>query len=157
QIAFLLSPQASAKEITVVKKYHPHIGLVWMDPEKIKQVIINLLSNALEFIPEGGRIEIITTLVKEKKKNPGLCIIINDNGPGIPQSIIPKIFDPYFTTKHKGSLYNGTGLGLFIAYQNILDHQGTIEVESTVDVGTKFTIFLPTSRPEHYESITPGS
>jgi signal transduction histidine kinase len=119
------------------------VGLIDIDPEKMKQVILNLLSNAIDFTPKGGKIEISTKEILEKGKPQKIFIEIKDNGPGIPQSIIHKVFDPYFTTKHKSSLHNGTGLGLFIAYQNMLDHQGTIEVESKINEGTKFSLFLP--------------
>jgi signal transduction histidine kinase len=74
----------------------------------------------------------------------GIQIEVKDNGIGIPQYMIDKIFDPYFTTKHKSNMHNGTGLGLFIAHQNIQDHQGTIEVKSEVNKGTTFIINLPT-------------
>jgi signal transduction histidine kinase len=72
-------------------------------------------------------------------------IEIKDNGSGIPQDIIDKIFDPYFTTKHKSIMHSGTGLGLFIAHQNMQDHDGTIDVKSKVKAGTTFTLTLPTS------------
>ncbi len=147
KMILLVSPESKSKQIEIVKNFSPRIGPIWMDPEKIKQVILNLLSNAVEFTPKGGRIEIITTEIVEKEKTPRICLVIQDNGAGIPQPIIHKIFDPYFTTKHKSSLHNGTGLGLFIAYQNMLDHQGTIEVESKVNEGTKFTLFLPVTAP----------
>ena len=147
KMILLISPQSKSKQIEIVKNFNSRIGLIWMDPEKIKQVILNLLSNAVEFTPNGGRIEIITTEIVEKEKTPRVCIVIKDNGAGISQPIIHKIFDPYFTTKHKSSLHSGTGLGLFIAYQNILDHQGTIEVESKINEGTKFTLFLPITTP----------
>jgi signal transduction histidine kinase len=147
KMILLISPESKSKQIEIVKNFTSRIGLLWMDPEKIKQVILNLLSNAVEFTPKGGRIEIITKEIVEKEKTSRICIVIKDNGAGIPKSIIHKIFDPYFTTKHKSSLHNGTGLGLFIAYQNMLDHQGTIEVESQVNEGTKFTLFLPETPP----------
>ncbi len=72
-------------------------------------------------------------------------IEIKDNGSGIPEDIIDKIFDPYFTTKHKSIMHSGTGLGLFIAHQNMQDHGGTIEVKSKVKEWTRFTLTLPIS------------
>ncbi|MCK4470017.1 MAG: ATP-binding protein, partial [Desulfobacterales bacterium] len=70
-------------------------------------------------------------------------IEIKDNGPGIPQDIINKIFNPYFTTRHKSSMHDGTGLGLFIAHKNMQDHGGTIEVKSKVNEGAIFTLSFP--------------
>ena len=61
--------------------------------------------------------------------------------------MIDKIFDPYFTTKHKSNMHNGTGLGLFIAHKNMLDHGGSIEVKSKVNVGTTFFLTIPVHPP----------
>jgi len=72
-----------------------------------------------------------------------LEIEINDNGPGIPPSMKEKIFDPYFTTKHKSNMHSGTGLGLFIAHQNMQDHGGAIEVMNNEHGGAKFILTLP--------------
>jgi signal transduction histidine kinase len=146
KMILLISPQSRAKRIEIKKRFSSRIGLISMDPEKMKQVILNLLSNAIEFTPDGGRIEIETAEETDGDK-PKIAVSIKDNGTGIPPSILPNIFDPYFTTKHKSSLHNGTGLGLFIAYQNMLDHQGSIHVESKVNEGTKFTLFLPVAFP----------
>lgn len=143
KMILLVSPQSNAKKIEVVPRLSPDIGLVWLDAEKMKEVILNLLSNALEFTPEGGKIEIVTKVSKEKEKVKNICIEITDNGDGIPESIIETIFDPYFTTKHKSSIHEGTGLGLFIAHKNMLDHGGAIEVKSRVKEGTTFLLTLP--------------
>jgi signal transduction histidine kinase len=142
KMILLVSPQSNAKKIEVARRFDPDIGPVRMDSEKIKQVVLNLLSNAVEFTPEGGRIEISTRGRKEKRGGM-IQVEVRDNGVGIPQSVIDKIFDPYFTTKHKSDMHSGTGLGLFIAYQNMQDHGGTIEVKSEVDEGTTFILNLP--------------
>jgi signal transduction histidine kinase len=147
RMILLISPQSKSKHITIEKKLNSQVGMIYLDPEKMKQVLLNLFYNAVEFTPMGGKIEISTTEINENEKTKKISIEIKDNGAGIPQSIIHKIFDPYFTTKHKSSLHSGTGLGLFIAYQNMLDHQGTIEVESKINEGTKFTLFLPFTEP----------
>jgi signal transduction histidine kinase len=109
----------------------------------MKQVILNILSNAVEFAPEGGRIEFVTRNCEDTENPKAVSIEIKDNGPGIPQNTIHKIFDPYFTTKHKSDLHNGTGLGLSIAHQNMQDLGGTIDVKSDVNKGTTFTLTLP--------------
>jgi len=143
KMILLVSPESNAKKIEVVRQFDPDIGQVWMDSEKMKQVVLNLLSNALEFTPEGGKIEVLTKNFTKRGKPKGIRIEINDNGIGIPQSMINKIFEPYFTTKHKSSMHNGTGLGLFIAHQNMQDHQGMIEVKSVVNEGATFILNLP--------------
>ena len=144
KMILLVSPQSNAKKIDVVRQFDPDIGQVWIDSEKMKQIFLNLLSNAVDFTPEGGRIEILTSSSSMSGMKKSIRIEIKDNGIGVPQYMINKIFDPYFTTKHKSNMHNGTGLGLFIAHQNIQDHQGTIEVKSEVNKGTTFILNLPT-------------
>jgi len=144
RMIFLISPQSKAKDIDIVRKFDTSIGEVKMDSEKMKQVILNLLSNAVDFTSNGGKIEILTAKSSMRGGRKNIRIEIKDNGIGIHQSMMNKIFDPYFTTKHKSTMHNGTGLGLFIAHQNIQDHQGTIEVKSEVNKGTTFIINLPT-------------
>jgi len=148
KMILLISPQSNAKKIIVSRRFDPNIKKVWMDSEKMKEVVLNLLSNAVEFTPEGGKIEFVTTHCIEKGKPASIRIEIKDNGPGIPQSMIDNVFDPYFTTKHRSSMHNGTGLGLFIAYQNMQDHNGNIEVKSKVNEGSVFSLTLPVDNPK---------
>jgi len=143
KMILLVSPQSNAKKINVIRQLDPEIGQIWIDPEKMKQVFLNLLSNAVEFTPEGGKIRISTKNLLQKGGVRNIQIEIKDNGVGIPQSNIDKIFDPYFTTKHRSNMHDGTGLGLFIAHQNMQDHGGTIEVKSKMDEGTVFILTLP--------------
>jgi signal transduction histidine kinase len=143
RMILLISPQSNAKHIKVYRKFDPDIEQVWMDAEKMKQVILNILSNAVEFTPENGKIECITTHITENEGMDRVQIEIRDTGTGIAESYIDKIFDPYFTTKHASTLQNGTGLGLFIAHQNVLDHKGEIEVKSNAKEGTTCIITLP--------------
>jgi len=143
KMILLVSPQGKSKDVRFVKNFSAHVGRVLMDTEKMKEVILNLLSNAIDFSPVGGKIMLTTALTGQGGKAAGIRIEIKDDGPGIPQSQIDHIFDPYFSTKHKSTIHNGTGLGLFIAHQNMKDHGGTIEVNSKVDRGTTFILTLP--------------
>ena len=143
KMILLVSPQSNAKKIEIVRQFHSPVNKVRMDSEKMKQVILNLISNAVEFTPQGGTIEILTKALNEKRTPKNICIEIKDNGVGIHPSMIDKVFDPYFTTKHKSSIYKGTGLGLFIAHQNMQDHGGSIEVKSVVNEGATFILSLP--------------
>ena len=152
RMILLMSPQSNAKKVKVIRNYDPDIGLVWMDAEKMKQIILNLLSNAVEFTPQGGRIEFATQKHVGKNKASTVLIKVKDNGSGIPSEMVDKIFDPYFTTKHRSDMHNGTGLGLFIAHQNMQDHGGTIEVDSEINAGTTFTLKLPIG-PENYDDL----
>jgi len=147
KMVLLVSPQSRDKRIEISRQLDKAIGQVWMDSERIKQVVLNLLSNALDFTPQGGRIEIITRQHLKEGSPRTVTIEVNDTGVGIPAPDINRIFDPYFTTKHKSGMHKGTGLGLFIAYQNIQDHGGTIEVKSEPDAGSSFLITLPVGPP----------
>jgi len=143
KMVLLVSPQTREKRIQIKRQYDPATEQIWMDSEKMKQAILNLLSNAVEFTPQDGRIEIATKCLSEDGDPRTLRIEVSDNGVGIQPADINKVFDPYFTTKHKSSLHKGTGLGLFITYQHVQDHRGTIEVRSRVNEGTTFLITIP--------------
>jgi two-component system NtrC family sensor kinase len=105
------------------------------DFSQLQQVFMNIILNACEAMSAKGQLTIISRNLQVENM---LEVIIKDTGPGIPADILPRIFEPFFTTKKKG-----TGLGLSVAYGIITQHQGTIEVDSTVGVGTTFTIKLP--------------
>jgi signal transduction histidine kinase len=143
KMIFLISPESKAKDIEIVRNFDSSIREMKMDSEKMKQVILNLISNAVDFTPKGGRIEISTAKQSINSSEESIRIEIKDNGIGIQQSMMNKIFDPYFTTKHKSNMNKGTGLGLFIAYQNMQLHGGTIEAKSEVNRGTTFILTLP--------------
>ena len=102
---------------------------------KLHQAFLNILANAVQAIEGKGKVTIHTEIVKKE-----IQISITDNGPGIEQVNLKKIFDPFYTTKDPDK---GTGLGLTITYNTIKDHNGTIEFESRIGVGTKAVIKLP--------------
>lgn len=106
-----------------------------VNPDQIQQVFLNLMLNALDAMPEGGRLDI-----KMKMVGNSIEIIFRDTGAGIEESVMDKIFDPFFTTKPFGK---GTGLGLSICYGIIREHNGTITVKSKKGEGTTFVIRLP--------------
>ena len=139
----LVSPQAKEKRIQIKRQYGETAEQIWMDSEKMKQVMLNLVSNALEFTPQDGKIEITTKYHSEDGDLRSVSIEVGDNGVGIQPSDINKVFEPYFTTKHKSSIHQGTGLGLPITYQHVQDHRGTIELKSKVNEGTTFLITIP--------------
>lgn len=154
KMTLLVSPRSKAKQIAIIRNFDESIGEIWMDGEKIKQVILNLLSNAIDFCPqEGGRIEVSTKNHSGRGGRPrSIRIEVKDNGVGVPPALQEKIFEPYFTTKHKSSMHSGTGLGLFIAHQNMQDHGGTIEVKSTPNLETTFILTLPAEPPSERET-----
>ena len=122
------------------------------DPNQLEQVIMNLMVNARDAMPEGGLITIQTSFIeieREKVKVPAyiqpgkyIALKVSDTGQGIPREVIGKIFDPFFTTKEKGK---GTGLGLATVYGIVKDHKGYISVQSKIGKGTVFDIYLPIS------------
>jgi len=123
------------KGVSVKKKYDRRIKHCMGDYQHIEQVIINLVLNAIDAMPQGGQIHISSFL-----ENSTAFVEIKDSGVGISPENIEKIFDPFFTTKEPGK---GTGLGLSVSYNIIKEHGGDISVESEINKGTKFTIVLP--------------
>ena len=108
------------------------------DRAKIIQVLTNLISNAVKFTPEEGRVSITV-----RRRDRDWVISVSDTGMGIPKEELPRIFDPFYRVNRPGKHVQGTGLGLAIVNKIVKMHNGTIEVESKVDHGTTFTIFLP--------------
>jgi two-component system NtrC family sensor kinase len=125
------------EKIEIVRDYSGSLPGVLADRNQLQQVFINLFLNAVEAMPDGGRL-LITTLPGDDYRS--VIIKIADTGSGIPAENIDKIFDPFFTTKEVGK---GTGLGLAVTYGIIQKHGGQIAVESEPGRGTAFTIKLP--------------
>jgi PAS domain S-box-containing protein len=137
--------------IEIIQSLDPKLGPVFADPTQMQQVVMNLCTNAAHAMRDrGGVLEVRLTEVvigeengeKVLKLAPGLYarLTVKDSGRGIPPEILPKIFDPYFTTKEMGE---GTGLGLAIVEGIVQGHGGAITVESDPDVGTVFQVFIP--------------
>ena len=125
----------------VVKKQYGDIPPITCSPSQINQVFLNLVTNAAQAMGPGqGEIRITT----RREGAAHVAVEVADNGKGIPADILPKIFDPFFTTKEVGK---GTGLGLSIVYKIVEQHGGRISVDSTVGVGTRFTVVLPLQPP----------
>jgi signal transduction histidine kinase len=115
----------------------PGMKLIRGDANRLQQALLNLIFNAIEAMPDGGWLRILTKLDRTQKE---MIVEIEDTGPGIPQKHLNNLYDPFFTTKKEGE---GTGLGLSIVYGVIKNHGGKIKVDSIVDKGTKFTISFP--------------
>ncbi|MGB9177973.1 MAG: ATP-binding protein [Pyrinomonadaceae bacterium] len=134
----LLEPQLRRSQIELVRKYDSELPKIFANGGKLQQVFTNLLLNARDAIPEGGRI----TLSTSTKDDETLAVEITDTGIGIAAENVAKIYDPFFTTKGVG---RGTGLGLAVSYGIVQEHSGHITVESTPGKGTTFRITLPTA------------
>ena len=129
----LLKSQCEKKNI-IVEKEISALPDIEGDEEQISQVILNLCLNAIQAMPDGGRLSI---LVNQGKLN-GVQLEVEDAGSGIAADRLRRIFDPFYSTK-----VDGIGMGLAVAYRIVREHQGEIQVKSEVGKGTRFSIWLP--------------
>jgi signal transduction histidine kinase len=135
----LLLAKHLLKFVTVNKNFG-EIPEITCAPSQINQVFLNLITNAVQAMPEERGIITLTS----RTDGGGVAVDVEDDGSGIPPAVMAKIFDPFFTTKEIGK---GTGLGLSISYKIIQAHGGKISVKSKPNVGTKFTVWLPLTPP----------
>ena len=110
---------------------------IYIDEHQIQQVLVNMATNAIQAMDKGGELRIASRYVEDEDR---IEIEIGDNGKGIAPEFLDHIFDPFFTTKEE----KGTGLGLWVSFGIIKNHQGNIRVTSQAGIGTTFTITLPT-------------
>ncbi|WP_171016868.1 PAS domain-containing protein [Pseudalkalibacillus caeni] len=132
-VVSLLSSEANLKNIVLVSDFETATCLVEGEQNQLKQVFLNLLKNAIDAMPAGGKI-----VVKQRAVEGKVQISVTDEGQGIPPENIKKLGEPFYSTKEKG-----TGLGLMVSFRIIQNHNGKIDVESELDKGTTFTITLP--------------
>ena len=142
----LVKIKADAKALTIVEDFAPDLPHVWADPRALRQICLNLLSNALKFTPKGGRI----TLIVGHTQDGGQFMTVADTGPGIPKDEIPRVLQAF----GQGSLAHetaegGTGLGLPIVQNLIHLHGGTFDLQSELRKGTEVTVMLPPQRVLH--------
>jgi signal transduction histidine kinase len=142
QVLSFLNYKLSNLNIEIIREYEPNLPELFIDPNKLEQVFLNLIVNACHAMPKGGKIKITTKSVNYWGEG-YVKIDLTDTGCGIPEENLKKIFDPFFTTKEKGV---GTGLGLFICRRIIENYQGSVELTSKVGEGSTFTIKLPVAR-----------
>lgn len=139
----MIGHKAKLQDIEVVQNIEPELPQIQVDVDQLKQVFLNLILNAIQAMPQGGRLTIHAAQVDDRKgstKDPkAVRIDIEDTGCGIAEENIGKLFTPFFTTKEKGK---GVGLGLAVAYGIIKRHSGDILVMSSRGKGTTFSIFL---------------
>lgn len=150
EMFYLTRKGLKRKDVRVEKDLAADLPTILASPDKIRQVILNLLRNAEDAVPEKGWIKIATNLERLRDDRVGktgdyIVITVSDNGCGIPEANLRLIFDPFFTTKQE----SGTGLGLSITYGIVESLGGWIEVDSEVGKGTTFRIILPVEPMEH--------
>lgn len=137
-------------KIAIAKNLDEELWTIKANPEKIEQILLNLIMNARDAMPNGGELIIKTNNIaidksqKEKLQfrngNRYICISVEDNGTGMDEKTMKRIFEPFFTTKELGK---GTGLGLSIVQNFVKEHKGWIDVSSKPNQGTIFNIYLP--------------
>lgn len=130
----LLQAQAGERDIELETDLAPDLPLLELDSIQITQALLNLLVNALQAVSTGGKVQVRTSLHAQDV----VRLDVSDNGPGIPEDQMNRIFEPYYTTKTEG-----VGLGLWITQQVIRAHGGSIETQSAVARGATFTMLLP--------------
>jgi PAS domain S-box-containing protein len=135
----LLEPQLRQSQIEIVREYDSHLPMAYGNGGKLQQVFTNLILNARDAIPDGGRI----TLSTATEDGESIVINVTDTGIGIAPENVARIYDPFFTTKGVG---RGTGLGLAVSYGIVQEHSGHINVQSAPGRGTNFRITLPTAQ-----------
>ncbi len=129
----LLRPELENRGLVSVEKLNPRLPPAPLDPAQIKQALVNLCKNAMQAMTRGGVLTLQTDATPE-----AVWISATDTGSGIPQEVLTRLFEPFYTTKRKGS-----GLGLMIVQRIVREHGGRIEVESRVGKGTTFRLWLP--------------
>jgi PAS domain S-box-containing protein len=135
----LIGGEFRRSNIDVITSLDRNLPPVPGDPTALQRVLMNLVMNARDAMPEGGKLVITSRPAPAQAGMVQLCVA--DTGAGIPPDVLPKLFDIFFTTKT-----SGTGLGLWLAYRTLREHGGRIEVESDPGKGTRFTLTLPIIR-----------
>jgi len=133
QVLDILQPQAVLKNVQLLTDQLDETVSIYCDENQIKQVLINLVKNGIEAMPNGGRILIGLTADQRR-----VSIAIADEGGGMPEETLKRLGEPFYTTKEKG-----TGLGLMVSFKIVENHGGTIQVDSEQNRGTRFTVTLP--------------
>ncbi len=143
------------EDVELLTVLQPGVGRIRVDPGQLEQVIMNLVVNARDAMPEGGRLTLRTSALEVEGPtkfdvDPGSYVLleVSDTGCGMDREVLSHIFEPFFTTKERGK---GTGLGLAIVYGVVKQSGGTVEATSQVGQGTTFRILLPRVSPEAEE------
>jgi signal transduction histidine kinase len=134
KVLSLVGHQAQLQKVEVVKEFSPSLPNVVADFNQLQQVFTNLILNAIQAMPDGGRLTLNSLVVDSEVK-----VDVQDTGCGIPQENMVKLFTPFFTTKEEGK---GVGLGLAVVHGIIERHRGRIKIQSKVGKGTTFSVFL---------------
>jgi len=150
RVALMSEALAEPRRVQIVRRYDPSLPPILADEDRMLQVLHNLVRNAIEAMPRGGRLMLVTRLSMDPlfaKVDLGLglksmaLVQVADEGEGIPEATRARLFTPFFTTKDKG-----LGLGLALCHRIVEEHRGSIHVESELGKGTTVSCFLPIAR-----------
>ncbi|MBS4206170.1 PAS domain-containing protein [Lederbergia citrea] len=139
EVIFFMNPEALLHKVQINMNFERKLPAISCEPKQIKQVVMNLIKNAIESMPLGGNIHIATTLMP----NGYVQIEVKDEGMGIPKEFLNRLGEPFYSNKEKG-----TGLGLMVSYKIIENHRGTIQFTNNDEKGTTVTIKLPSDSGE---------
>jgi signal transduction histidine kinase len=135
EVLALVRPRLKKEDIDLEERYATDLPSLHLDVNRMKQVVLNLVTNAIHAMPQGGTLTVTSECVGSE-----VAMRITDTGVGISAENLPRIFEPFFTTK---PVDQGTGLGLSISRGIMQEHGGRIEVESQEGKGSTFTVLLP--------------
>lgn len=143
----LVKPEIRRRRIAVTCSWPASCPMVCGDRDKLQQVFLNLVLNAIQAMPDGGALHVSAQVaLPEASQVPHVAVTVADTGIGMPPDVLPRIFDPYFTTRK-----DGLGLGLAIVHRIVDDHGGSLAAESREGMGTSITVTLPTDGPRDGE------
>lgn len=146
----LVQHQLDLAGIQVQKHFDPALPKVLCDAAQIEQVLLALVMNAADALPQGGSVWLTTSFSREDQR---VTVVVRDDGIGIPPDILPHLFEPFLTTKETG---RGVGLGLAISHSILERHNGNIEVQSDLGRGTTFTVTLPWDADPEQSGLSPA-
>ena len=141
----LLKYEINKSQVAINKRFDEDLAHVVIDANQMKQVFLNIVHNAIQSMPSGGRLHIIAMNKEGNRECQIVEITFTDTGHGIDDESLERVFDPFFTTKVAGE---GTGLGLSVSQRIVHDHGGNIRVQSEAGKGSTFTIELPATSPK---------
>jgi two-component system sensor histidine kinase HydH len=136
----LVSEDAGFRDVTIVRRLADGLPDVYVDQFQMRQVLLNLMLNAMEAMSGGGSLTVESALESDGGERPQVCVSVSDTGPGMAEEELEKLFEPFYTTKQEG-----TGLGLTIVSRLVEQNGGRVSVRSTQGEGTTFSLRLPTS------------
>jgi PAS domain S-box-containing protein len=147
RVCLLAEPAARRQEVQLVRRFDPSLPPLWADPDRLAQVFQNLVQNGMEAMPGGGRLTLTTRVSLDAVygkvdagtgPRPLVEVQVGDEGPGIPEALRDRVFDPFVTTKPRG-----LGLGLALSARIVEEHRGALRVASASGKGTTFAVYLP--------------